>query len=199
MAKEARKKNRRVMVAEEKEHDILKDNIISYKRTVESVALAVADHQLRNINEGEVVRLNEVIPYIKTTYDKAYQEEHNPFWRWVRSIFKKSDRAQEIEFLNQISQHEACTEFVRFQAACLVHDKIVNTEWFGEGSKLGKFLGAVIDKGEFFVDKKNNENLVHFIQEHHLEDQMPKSLKDYLADNDATYQEQAAEVFGKRG
>ncbi|HHT0593238.1 TPA: hypothetical protein ACTXXA_002009 [Legionella anisa] len=175
-------------------HTKLKGDIASYQNTVNSVAIAVADHQLRGIKEGEKekVRLDEIIPHIKAVYDKAYHDAHNPFWRWIKNIFKKSDRAQEVEFLNQISQHPQCTESVRLQAMRLVHNKIMETEVFGKegkvfkGSKLGKLFEGVLKKGDFFVEK-DDQTLVDFISTHDLKDKIPDSLKDYLMQTDETY------------
>ncbi|QLZ68166.1 hypothetical protein FOLKNPGA_00944 [Legionella sp. PC1000] len=180
------------MTTEEKEFTHLQDDISSYKKKVEEVAFAVADHQLRNIQKGEKVRLNEVIPHIKAVYDKAYEDEHNPFWRWIKSKFKKSDRAKEVEFLNQISKHPQCSESIRLQAIRLVHDKIIHEEMFGKegkvykGSKLGKLFERVLGKGDFFADK-DGATLVDFIKENNLNDAIPDGLKDYLAKTDPEY------------
>lgn len=157
----------------------------------------MGEHQLTSIKKGEDVRLNEIIPNIKSAYDRAY-DQHNPFWKWVKQLFQKSDRAKEINFLNALSEHKECSEFVRFQAIRLVHGKI-QTEWFGEGSKLGKMLGGLLDNGKFFVDKNSDETLVNFLEQHEeLKELMPDSLKDYLAEQDKEYKDVARNVFSNR-
>ncbi|WP_133138243.1 hypothetical protein [Legionella tucsonensis] len=176
---------RTIMIRVETLHEKLKKDIDSYHNTVESVALEVADHQLRNINKGEKVSLDEVIPHIKAVYDRAYHDAHNPFWRWIKNRFIKSDRTKEIEFLNQISKHPQCNESIRLQAIRLVHDKIIKTEMFGKegkiykGSKLGKLLERVIENKN--VEKDKDETLVDFINKNDLNDAIPDGLKDYLA------------------
>ncbi|OEH46418.1 hypothetical protein lpari_02757 [Legionella parisiensis] len=42
--------------------------------------------------------------------------ELSSFWRWVKDLFQKSDRAQEINFLNAVSTHHGCNELIRAQA-----------------------------------------------------------------------------------
>lgn len=182
-------------------HTKLKDDIASYQSTVNSVAVAVADHQLRNIKEGEKekVRLDEVIPHIKEVYDRAYHDAHNPFWRWIKGKFIKSDRAKEIDFLNQISQHPECSESIRLQAIRLVHDKIVQAEMFGKegkifkGSKLSKLFERVIEKGA--IEKDKDESLADFMDRHNLREVMPESLKNYLAEHDSDYRKKVQTVM----
>ncbi|AWN74003.1 hypothetical protein LEAN103870_00130 [Legionella anisa] len=179
------------------ESQTLSKNIEAFKMNVNRAVQNMGEHQLTSIKKGEDVRLNEIIPNIKSAYDRAY-DQHNPFWKWVKQLFQKSDRAKEINFLNALSEHKECSEFVRFQAIRLVHGKI-QTEWFGEGSKLGKMLGGLLDNGKFFVDKNSDETLVNFLEQHEeLKELMPDSLKDYLAEQDKEYKDVARNVFSNR-
>ncbi|WP_454780424.1 hypothetical protein [Legionella sp. WA2022007384] len=176
------------MVNLEKEHKTLAGNITSYKNTLEEVALAIADHQLRDIEEGEEVRLEEVIPHVKKVYEQAYHDEHKSFWRWIKiNVLRQSDRVQEIDFLNSISQHPDCNEFIRLQAARLVHDKIIATERFGKNSKLAQQLGEVTEKGHVSFDENSPTKLVTFLYDNHLDDKIPDSLKEYLKQNREKY------------
>jgi hypothetical protein len=183
----------------------LKENIGEYKKQVTDVAVAIADHQLsNNMIKGESVNLKDVIPRIKLAYDNAYTNDHWALTKWIKSWFTKSDRAQEINFLDQISKHPDCTEFIRLQAACLVRDKIYQTEmfgnWFGGGSKLGRLLDGVVGKGKFTIDTNTHENLVDFIKTKGLSNQMPKSLKEYLAQTGITdeFKKDAEHTYQKR-
>lgn len=181
-------------------HTKLKEDIVLYKSTVESVALNIADHQLRNIQKGEKVKLDEIIPHIKAVYDKVYHDAHNPFWRWIKSKFIKSDRAKEIDFLTEISKHPQCSESIRLQAMHLVHDKIVQTEMFGKegkiykGSKLGKLLEG-IDKENITVEEDNDEKLVAFIFSQGLQDKIPDGIRDYLIQTDEEYRQKVNAVI----
>jgi hypothetical protein len=169
------------------QNQLLNANIDSFNKQVARVAVAVADHQLNNIKLGENVILNDIIPHVKNAYDYAYTKEHNPFMRWLKSFFIKSDRAMEVDFLNKLSQTEGCNEIIRAQAVSLVHNKILETEWFGGSSKLGKLLGNLLE-GKFNAQKGEHGKLTDFIRSHQeLQEAMPESLQTYLTEHDQDY------------
>lgn len=175
------------------------ENADLYKKRVQEVSLAVADHKLRNIKDGERINLKEVIPHITEVYKQAYKEAHNPFWRWIKDRFRNSDRTKEIDFLNKVSEQEGCTEFIRHQAACLVYKKIIDTEAFGvrtklgEGSKLAKLLEGAIKGKPDIVD--GDEDLFNFLNNKDLQDAIPESLRIYLAVNTSDYLQKPKDVY----
>lgn len=174
----------------EKELLKLQTNILSYKKTLESVSVAIADHQLRDIGEGEIIRLDKLIPYLHKVYDNVYQEK-NPILRKIKNALKNSDRIKEIEFLNELSKDPECTESIRFQAICLVRNKI-KTEFFGKGSTLRKLLESIDEKS---IEKNGEEKLSQFISTHsNLMNKMPQSLIEFLAKDDEWQQTMSSGV-----
>lgn len=174
----------------EGEFSKLQENISSYKKTLESVAVAIADHQLRDIREGENIRLDALIPYLQKVYDNVYQEK-NPFLRKIKNALKNSDRVKEIEFLNDLSKDPECTESIRFQAICLVRNKI-KTEFFGKGSTLRKLLESIDEQS---IEKDSDEKLSQFISTRpNLMNKMPQSLIEFLAKDEGWQQTMSTEV-----
>jgi len=162
----------------EAQNEILKDEVDFFKKKVNEVSLHLADKKMKSLKGHEIS-----IQAIAEHYEKAYEDSYGRFWGWVKNIFRKSDRAKEIEFLNTISKHTDCEEPIRVQAAALVHNKILASELFGKGSQLAKVL-------ENFLTGKDMEqgNLVQFLDDHEeIKGIMPESLTEYFEEHQEDY------------
>ena len=167
----------------------LNRHIKEYKDVMTNVSVIIADHQLSNVNVPEIVILKEIIPQIQKVYDDAYKKEY-PWMGWFKKLFKKSDRAKEIDFLNTLSQDWACDENIRAQAVSLVHNKILKTETFGGNSRLATLLDTLLfnyRQSPLSAQKEEKEEynkLVAFLGQYpSIESTMPTSLQKYLGDH----------------
>ncbi len=173
----------------ELQFEVLDTGVTNFKNKIQDVAKKLADKQMKTPIKGETVNLENSIPVIAAHYKQAYDESYgvSGFWRWIKNIFQKSDRAKEIEFLNAVSTHVKCNELVRAQAVALVHNKILDSEMFGKGSQLGKLLGNLLE-GQVLDKKGAHENLAQFLEANKdLKGMMPENLKEYFDENQKDY------------
>jgi hypothetical protein len=135
-----------------------------------------ADHLPIDLNKA----INTLTDRYNQAYTAAYGEEGG-FWRWVKNLFKKTERTQEMAFLAAVSNAPNCTDEVRREAITLVNNKIKSTEWFGGGSKLGSILGALA-QSTITVNRDTDSSLCDFL-ERNPSIRMPGDLSDYYNSN----------------
>lgn len=164
-------------------HESLDEKRKKCKEVTEAVGQSISERQLKAPQtEGQKVNLKNAISIIDQQYKQAYDTAYGKtgFWRWVHNLFTNSDRAKEISFLKQISEHNGCNELIRAQAISLVQHKIREKEWFGSTSKLGNMLGNLLT-GVVSDKRGEHKNLVRFINDNQdLKKAMPTSLKSYF-------------------
>ncbi|WP_454780610.1 hypothetical protein [Legionella sp. WA2022007384] len=163
------------------QYKLLEEEVNIFKTKVNEVSFHFEDKKMKYFKDQEIS-----LPTIATKYEKAYEDSYGRFWGWIKSLFQKSDRVQELKFLKTISEHSDCDKLIQVQAATLVHNKIRASELFGRGSQLALIL-------ESFLKGKDPEvgehgNLVQFLQDHEeIKKLMPKSLKEYFEENQQEY------------
>jgi hypothetical protein len=166
----------------------LSDKISEFKIEIQSSSIKMVEKKLPNLSEGTKLNLQAAMTGLQSFYKKAYDEAYGikGFWRWIKDLFQKSDRAKEINFLGAISAHENASDALRVQAISLVHNKILESEMFGEGSKLKHILErlskAKVGGGE------DEESLAEFLARHEdIYAKMPQRLKQYYLENKEDY------------
>lgn len=160
------------------QYKFLEQEIDSYKTEICSLFEKKIINSLGKHNEIS-------IKSIASLYEDAYTQSWGD-WAWIKKLFRNSDRAQEIKFLNLLSEHKDCDELIRVQAAALVHNKILDSELFGRRSQLGKLLGKFLE-GKAPPEGEHG-NLAKFLELHEdIKESMPESLKLYFKVNQQEY------------
>lgn len=123
------------------------DKLIGEPQKLENLLVAPVqaqvDQRQANAVRPRPLRLRDAITQLHDDYEQAYRDSHrNGFWRWVKNLFRKSDRVREIVFLQQVSAAQGCTDSMRLEAIQLLRAKIA-TETFGGGSKLSRILAQL--------------------------------------------------------
>ncbi|WP_392537669.1 hypothetical protein [Legionella sp. 227] len=168
------------------QYEFLKQEIESYKT---NICLLFEKKIISPIGKHNEISIKS----IASLYEDAYRQSWGD-WTWIKKLFRKSDRDQEIQFLNRLSEQQDCDELIQVQAAALVRDKILASEFFGTNSQLGKLLGKFLEGKEPLEGKHGN--LAQFLEKHKdLKESMPKSLKLYFEENQAKYSEKTADKF----
>lgn len=102
--------------------------------------------------------LSRAIDGLASHYAQAYNTAYkNSFWRWVKHLFQKSERAQEIRFLSDVSNKPGCTDYLRYQALTAVNNKIAD-ETFGKGSQLKPLLRKLVEDNNIQNDGNYLDN-----------------------------------------
>jgi len=149
---------------------------------VNEVTNLIKERQIPVPGSSKLSSLRDVIRNLNNTYNEDYNASYgNSFWRWIKELFKKDYRAQQIQFLANVSDHPDCTDLVRKEAMELVNSAIMATEAFGSGSR----LGAVLRKysGDYTLTKIYPKHLTTFLNEHDGEIVIPESLSGYYQEN----------------
>ncbi len=124
--------------------------------------------------------LEEEITRLNVSYNEAYTNTHTfGFWRWIKTLFQKTDRAEGIEFLTNLSKARGCTDDHRKAAIALVHGKIFETEVFARGSKLASILRSLCP--EETMNRPNLSRLKIFMQSRNI--YPPLSIQSYIDRN----------------
>ncbi|MCW8410032.1 hypothetical protein OQJ13_13710 [Legionella sp. PATHC035] len=168
------------------QYEFLKQEIESYKTNI----CLLGDKKIGN----SLSKHNEIsLKSIASLYEDAYTQSWGD-WAWIKKYFRNSDRAQEIEFLNQLSKQVDCDELIQVQAAALVHNKILDSEFFGSRSQLGKLLGKFLKEKEH--PEGEYDNLADFLERHKdIKNVMPESLKLYFKENQEKRSENTVSKF----
>ncbi|MCW8398287.1 hypothetical protein OQJ26_05720 [Legionella sp. PATHC038] len=156
------------------QYEFLKQEIESYKTNI----CLLGDKKIGNY----IGKHNETsLKSIASLYEDAYTQSWGD-WAWIKKYFRNSDRAQEIEFLNRLSRQQDCDELMQVQAAALIHNKILASEFYGSSSQLGKLLGKFLEGKEH--PEGEYGNLAEFLEQHvDIKESMPESLKLYFEEN----------------
>jgi hypothetical protein len=162
-------------------------SIQSFKQGLDEATIEVAVKLMTDPDKKTIPDLKTFIPHIKLIYDNAYKNSN--FWGfkmmgavgWLKSVFRKSERYEEIEFLDAISMDTRCTESIRAEAIKLVKMKIHSTETFGAGSKLATILENVPGNNTSGASKSTEKGLDQFLKEP-PKFKMPASLRAYYED-----------------
>ena len=164
-----------------KNKDCIADCVNSFKECIHAVGVQLADLRIADPEKAKYSYLNPraALTRVADAYCNQYQKEG--FWGWVSSFFVKSDRVKEVRFLSELSQRADCDDRVLAQAMSLVQHKIYKTEFFGEGSRLGKILDNLL-QGRLKAETENtHSSLVDFVDSNtDIQEMMPDSLKKYL-------------------
>lgn len=155
----------------------LQKEIVTFKENLSRFAVRHNDPLRKKLdNPKSINEIQNTLATLNENYCSAY-EKINPFWRWIKYLFQRSERAQEIQFLQELSTRPSCTNFIRVEAIKLVHNKIVASETFSAGSKLKNMLA---DVGEQTYENDEEQSLSSFLDANNdLIDRMPQGLKDY--------------------
>lgn len=178
------------------EQNLLKQDVQEFKLSLEKAALDLAEKQIEQPVENQKISLSAAIANLNNSYQKAYDKNYgvSSFWRWIKDLFKKSDRVKEVQFLSALSSHSECTDGIRCQAISLVHNKILADELFGQGSKLKTILGN-LGKAKIDTDE-DNSTLANFLENHSdLRELMPKHLASYYDKHSQDYSEKNNAIF----
>lgn len=147
-----------------KKADFLKTEVITFETSLHDTAKKLK------------VAIDCLYQQYKEAYDDAYGR--SGIWRKVKSFFRQSDRFQDIEFLQNVSNHAKANDALRSQAMLLVHNKIVETEFFGANSRLKAILSR-ITQSEFQTNNNQLNDLKNFL-ENEKDIQLPSALSKYF-------------------
>ncbi|KTD18290.1 hypothetical protein [Legionella jordanis] len=179
-----------------KEVTVLTTRIQSFQKQLEEFTLHLIEIQMEQPKEGRRIPLQAALQNLKKGYERAYDNSYglSGFWRWLKNLFQKSDRMQEINFLATLSALPDCCDPVRYQAMALVHNKIIESESFGGGSKLKQILANL--SGIQLSYNKSDPTLAIFLDKHQeLYGQMPVSLQEYYNSHRGEYNQKGSVSF----
>ncbi|WED44239.1 hypothetical protein [Legionella cardiaca] len=165
----------------------LNTEISIFNKTLNNLAFAIAERQITSLRK-ENIDLKTTLANLHQHYTSAYDSNYGvgTFWRWLKNIFQKSERNQEINFLAAVSHHKDCTDAQRMQVIALVHDKIMTCEFFGQNSKLQGILTKLLGTTVGF--KKDEHSLAELLdQDEALRNAMPESLRNFYNENKEDY------------
>jgi hypothetical protein len=171
------------------EHTKWRDELEKFNTDLADVSNKIADKQFKNPANKMTVNLKAAIENLSTTYESSYDTygKKGSFWRWIKEVFKKSDRVKEIHFLQVVSESHGCTDSIRHQALTLVCDKIKQNERFGKTSQLEKILISLTTTS-LVVSKDDASNLTGFLaSDPTIKASMPAKLSAFFDKNQDEY------------
>lgn len=133
------------------------------------------------------LNLKTAINNLQSEYSKAYDKAFGSsgFWRTLKNHVQKKERALEIQFLKDVSEHPEANDAIRYQAMLLVHNKISNSECFGEHSQLKKLLNKLTLPP--FKGFRNEQNDLNRFLEEHQDIKLPAGIARYYEKHQDQY------------